>query len=62
MTPYYPTECPYCQRLVHTVKKERRNTSYVDDESNWITACQECRDEDDAIMADMWADYWSDRI
>lgn len=52
--------CPWCGRYFrYGVKTVRRNTSYVDDASNWITACKECREDDHEYYAELWNDYYS---
>lgn len=52
--------CPWCGRYFrYSVKTSRRNTSYVDDASNWITGCKECREDDYEYFAELWNDYYS---
>lgn len=38
----------------------RQNTRYANEEDNWRTLCPECRRNNDAYWADMWADYYRD--
>lgn len=39
--------------------RQRQNTAYVDDESNWVTLCPECMKSNDAYWKDMWAEYYA---
>lgn len=32
----------------------RQNTNYCDEEANFVTLCQECKDENDEYWAEMW--------
>lgn len=50
-----------CQRCnSEEAVRYRQRTQYVDEESNWVTLCDKCREENDAYWDDMWADYYSD--
>lgn len=52
--------CPWCERYFrYSIKTVRRNTSYIDDATNWITACKECREDDYEYCAELWNDYYS---
>lgn len=52
--------CPWCERYFrYNIKTVRRNTSYVDDATNWITACKDCIEEDYEYYAELWNDYYS---
>ena len=52
--------CPCCERYFrYPVKTERRNTAYVKESNNWLTACRECQEEDYAYYAELWADYYN---
>lgn len=52
--------CPWCERYFrYGVKTVRRNTAYVSDAANWITACKECREDDYEYYAELWNDYYS---
>ena len=52
--------CPCCGRYFRwSVKTELRNTQYNDPASNWLTACKECQEEDDAYFSDLWSQYYS---
>jgi len=35
------------------------NTAYVNEESNWVTCCDECFAETVEHFADLWATYYS---
>ena len=37
-------------------------TQYEHDESNYLTACAECQDEDDAYWEERWAEYNAMRL
>ena len=52
--------CPCCERYFkYLVKTERRHTQYCEEASNWLTACKECHEEDDAYFDDLWNQYYS---
>ena len=52
--------CPRCERYFrYGVKTTRRNTAYVEESNNWITACKKCREEDYEYFAELWNDYYS---
>lgn len=52
--------CPWCCRYFrYKVKTIRRNCQYVDERNNWMTACEECRDNDYEYFADLWNTYYS---
>ena len=52
--------CPCCERYLRfPVTTERRHTQYCEEASNWLTACKECHDEDDAYFDDLWNQYYS---
>lgn len=55
-------ECPICGSLSDSVARRHRNTAYVDEESNYLTACRECQDRDDEYFAERWAEYYSGRL
>lgn len=53
-------QCPCCHRNnVGPIKARRRNTQYVDEQSNYIVSCVHCIAEDDVEFAYMWADYYN---
>ena len=52
--------CPCCERYFRwPVTTSRRNTQYVEEASNYLTACKECHAEDDAYFDDLWNQYYS---
>lgn len=52
--------CPQCGRWFRwPVKTKRRHTQYCEESSNWLTACKECHEEDDAYFDDLWNQYYS---
>lgn len=51
--------CPACRRFKTTIEKRQRNTQYVNEESNWLTACADCQHEDDEYFRDLWSQYYS---
>ena len=42
--------------------KQRQNTQYEDDESNWVTLCPECMAECDSYWKERWAEVYSSRF
>ena len=59
-----PTNCPICGQPDHSsgtavVANRRLNTSYVDDEKNWLISCKECFDRMFYQYEEMWADYYA---
>ena len=52
--------CPCCDRYFkYQIKTMRRNTQYCDEASNWLTACKDCHEEDEAYFDDLWNQYYS---
>ena len=52
--------CPCCNRYFkYPIKTMRRNTQYCDEASNWLTACKDCHEEDEAYFDDLWNQYYS---
>ena len=52
--------CPHCGRYFrYPVTTERRNSQYVDEAVNWLTACDECHFEDNLYFEDLWNTYYS---
>lgn len=52
--------CPCCERYFRFgVKTQRRASAYCDESENWLTACKECHEQDDAYFADLWDQYYS---
>ena len=54
------TRCDRCQDF--GAEKYRQNTSYVDDEQNFITLCPFCKEENDEYWNDMWEEYRQGRF
>lgn len=51
--------CPCCDAYFkYMVRTWRRNTQYVEESQNWLTACKECHEEDEAYFDDLWAQYY----
>lgn len=53
-----PIECSFCRETNDTVRVYRQRTMYVDPESNYVAACPECEQENNAYWDDMWAEYY----
>lgn len=52
--------CPCCESYFrYGIKTQRRNTAYVEEAKNWLTACRVCHEEDEAYFADLWDQYYS---
>lgn len=51
-----PIVCDFCG--AEGAERYRQNTQYCEDERNFVTACPECRLENDRYWGDMWADYY----
>lgn len=54
--------CGMCGEGKRDVLRRRRNTQYLHEESNWLTCCKECFDEDWESYEELWADYYSSRF
>jgi hypothetical protein len=52
----WPT-CPCCARACLDNKRRRINTSFADEDSNWLTSCGRCYDETLSYYSDLWHDY-----
>jgi hypothetical protein len=50
--------CDGCKLLKDTVALRRLNTSYVSDDSNYVTSCKECYDELYNMYEEQWNDYY----
>lgn len=55
-------ECVKCGRNSETVERRRQNTKYAQEERNWVVACEECFKEIEEYWAEMWEDYYCDRL
>ena len=40
-------------------KLRRQNTKYVNDEMNWVIACDQCFEGIEEYWAERWAEYYS---
>lgn len=54
------TVCPCCEQEKPDIRKRRKNTAYVNEESNWLVSCDECFQDTVAYYAELWADYYAD--
>lgn len=54
--------CPCCGRWFQDVTSQRRLTEYENEESNYLMACKECHEEDDAYWEERWAEYNASRL
>lgn len=51
--------CPGCARFKASIERRRQLSQYHNDESNWLTACQDCNDEADEYWRERWQEYYS---
>ncbi len=55
--------CPCCGRYFRwRVTTERRHTEYHELKANYLTACKECHEEDDAYFDELWKEYNAGRL
>lgn len=55
--------CPCCGRYFRwRITVERRLTQYYDNKQNYMTACKECHDEDNAYYEELWKEYNAGRL
>lgn len=55
--------CPCCNRWFKwPITVARRHTEYCDEASNYLTACDECHEEDNAYFDELWRDYNASRL
>ena len=55
--------CPWCKRWFQwPITTERRHTQYFDPKSNYLTACMQCHEEDNAYYDELWKDYYASRL
>lgn len=54
--------CPPCGRAFVYPKRRRLNTMYENEESNYITCCEDCYKEAYDYYEELWADYYSGRL
>lgn len=50
-------ECPCCEKEAADVERRRLCTRYEEDESNYITTCLKCFEEQDEQYQEMMAEY-----
>ena len=50
-----PLKCNFCGRVGVDVIRYRQDTYYSDEESNWVAACPECKEENDNYR---WEEYY----
>ena len=53
-------QCERCDSRNAT--KHRQNTSYVDDEFNFVTLCPICKEDNDEYWQERWDEYNSGRL
>ena len=44
------------------VVRRRQNTQYIQEESNWVTCCDDCFEEVEEYWAEHWAEYYNGRL
>lgn len=50
--------CPMCKKESATVERRRQNTAYLEEESNWVTVCEDCFEEIQWQWEQMWRDLY----
>lgn len=50
-------KCWRCGEM--NASRNRQQTAYVDDESNFAVFCPTCQDETDKYWQEMWTDYYN---
>jgi hypothetical protein len=53
--PYKP--CQICGK--EGAERYRQHTFYANEESNWVTLCEECKKENNEYWAERWSEYYS---
>ena len=56
---YPDIECQFCDAKGPEVVVYHQNTQYHDAESNYVSACPDCKERNDEYWAGMWDDYYS---
>jgi hypothetical protein len=51
-----------CRCTCRGATRQRMSTAYVNDESNYTVQCDECMVETEDYWADMWSEYYRDRL
>lgn len=55
--------CPCCGRYFRwPITVARRHTQYCEESNNYMTACVECHEEDNAYYDELWRDYYASRL
>jgi hypothetical protein len=56
------TSLPICHGItgpcLRKGKRRRQNTAYVEDERNWVVACDDCFEEIEEYWNKMWREYY----
>ena len=55
-------KCLKCEQESETVQRRRQSTAYVDEESNWVTVCNDCFEEIEECWKELWEQYYGGRI
>ena len=53
--------CDCCNRWFVYPKRRRTNTTYVEEELNYITCCLDCHKEAEEYWKERWDDYYNSR-
>lgn len=51
--------CGVCQEFKVLVKKRRLCTQYAEEESNFMTSCKDCFNEQNEYYKERWQDYYA---
>ncbi len=54
-------ECPCCHNISSVVESRRLNTSYVDDQLNFLESCDWCFEVACEYYDELWRDYYRSR-
>lgn len=55
-------KCPCCERMMYSVCRRRLNTSYEEEESNYLNSCLYCFADQYEYYAERWDEYYQGRI
>ena len=55
----HPKTCPCCGHKSKHIRRRRRSTQYVDDNSNWFLSCRPCFEMDAEYWRERWAEYYA---
>lgn len=53
-------QCPRCGVIDGSVQRRRQSTAYVDDQQNFVLACETCYEEVESYWEERWQDYYRD--